>query len=445
MKKSEKNNRDSYSTTQISWGGGGTSLFLAPSEKGGVELLDYEYDETNRIHSLCGGRNYYVSRSGCSGAGFIRQLGDLIPVGYYRVDTRYNEYQYPENVGNGISIMLPYASHTSNKESLLRENPVVIYPREENTIIYCGFYTTMNMVLKKLLSGEELGEEPRLLRRSFVRARDCQKEEEVVELKFYNLFGANSFNPWEFAALGDYQAYSPDERLHQLFHLSPCEDGSVVRTCRIGGTLYATEALASDPCENLQEPLPGWELAGPNMVYKVRKDDVHIVGWVLAKPSYDKRIERVSRIIPQAEREHFDIFVWENIPDENKYIEYELEVPKLLFFLDKEEQFAKVRKGLANKIRCAVHAATRLFIGGYNDKVVLEEIPDDKVVTLQDSLDSGNCQPGTQAFVSRYFPGKTETTAGELKKFAGNSDVMRVLRFVATRDFTLAGKLELPE
>ena len=60
----------------------------------------------------------------------------------------------------------------------------------------------------------------------------------------------------------------------------------------------------------------------------------------------------------------------------------------------------------------------------------MEEIPDDLVISIQDSLDAGNCQPGTESFRDQYFPGKTETTAGELKKFASNKDVIRVLLYM---------------
>ena len=50
--------------------------------------------------------------------------------------------------------------------------------------------------------------------------------------------------------------------------------------------------------------------------------------------------------------------------------------------------------------------------------------------------------PGTQAFVDQYFPGKTETTAGELKRYSDKWEVMRVFRYIAKRD-QIVGKVKL--
>ena len=69
---------------------------------------EYDYE---RIHEECGGRCYYISRSGNSGSGFIKKFGRLIPVGYYRVDTVYNEHHSPIEVGEDIKLMLPYVTH----------------------------------------------------------------------------------------------------------------------------------------------------------------------------------------------------------------------------------------------------------------------------------------------------------------------------------------------
>lgn len=436
------NRRNNNNHIDLSWGNGGTELFLAPCD-GGLEVLDYEYD-TNRIHEMCGGKCYYTSCSGCSGAGFIEKYDVLTHVGYYRVDTVHNEFQYPVEVAEGINLMLPYVSHQSDKGETLSNYPVVIMVGED-TIIYCGFFTNMNEVLATLLSGETLKQTPRILKRTFVNTKSYWRDETEVELKFYNLFG-HSFYPWEFATelLKDYTVYYPEERIYSIFRLSKTEDGKLVRTSRICQTLYATELLKEDPCEKLDTPFNGWELAETNMVYKVRENQVYIVGWELASDAYQKKVERITRFIPNSEAEEFKNFVMEHLPS-SKYVEFELTVPKLLFFLNKEKQFANVRKGIATKVREDAFAAAKQFIADFNDKQILEAIPDDLIITLEDSYTSGNCKPGTQAFVDKYFPGKTETTAGELKKHADNWNVMRIFRYIATRDM-IAGKvkLELP-
>ena len=113
-----------------------------------------------------------------------------------------------------------------------------------------------------------------------------------------------------------------------------------------------------------------------------------------------------------------------------------------LILFNKEKQYAEIRKGIARKIRKDVFSVANDWTSTKNDERLLEAIPDDLVVTIADSHSSGNCVPGTQAFVDQYFPGKTETTAGELKKYSDKWEVMRVFRYIAKRD-QIVGKVKL--
>lgn len=431
-KRNEKNN------ISLGWGAGETDLFLAPSKNGNVELLDYEYDY-EKIHQMCGGRLYYRFWSGASGTGYIKKWAELTRVGYYRVDTAYNEWQYPVKLSDEVSIMLPYQSHTEDKTDVLENNPVVIRVGR-NTLVYCHYYDNMREVLSVLLAGEKLKEEPRTLTRTFV---DVQRRyERVVELKFYDFFGW-SHNPWEFVKDLFAESYiaGAGERLYQLFHLAKCENGMLVSTTRIAGALYASKILEQDPCKALTESIAGWELAGSQMAYRLHENEVHIVGWESSEPAYEKRIERVARFIPDAEKESFKAFLKENL-NFTKYVEFEIVVPKLMFFLNKEKQYAEIKKGIARKIREDVFCVAKNWLSKVNDEKLLEAIPDDLIITIDDSLKSGNCEPGTQAFVDQYFPGKTETTAGELKRYSDKWEVMRVLRYIAKRD-QIVGKVKL--
>ena len=435
-------NKIKKTNIDLGWGDGGTELFLTPV-KGGLEVLDYEFDY-DRIHKMCGGRCYYRSCSGYSGAGYIEKLGDLTRVGYYRVDTVHNEWQYPEEVEYGLKIMLPYATHEECKEETLENYPVVILLGED-AVIYCNFYENMNVVLADILAGRELQGKPKKLKKKFVDTSSYYKRVDEVEIKFYNFFGYASY-PWEFVGelLKDYEVDYPKEWLHRMCHLSKCDDGTLVRTCKIANRLYATEVLEKDPLENLEKEISGWGFLETNMVYKVRKNDVHIIGWKIAEEAYGKRIERMSRFIPTAEKADFTSFVKEHLPD-TKYVDFEETVPKLLFFLEKEKVLTNVRKGIAKKVQEDVLSAARQYIENFNDKQILDAIPDDFIIKIEDSWDSGNCKPGTQEFVNMYFPGKTEINAGELKKYSSNWNVMRVLKYIAIREkITGKIKLELP-
>ena len=123
MKKSSKK-------VEIGWGDGASDLFLAV-EEGGISLLNYEND-TTEVHRLGGGRNYYVSCSGLSGAGYITNLSTLIPIGGYRVETRFDGWTYGPAVVTGgrdeIEILVPTENHISEErqEALLREKPLIV-------------------------------------------------------------------------------------------------------------------------------------------------------------------------------------------------------------------------------------------------------------------------------------------------------------------------------
>lgn len=415
---------------------------MAPTEDGNVELLDYEYDY-EKIYNMCGGRLYYSSMSGCSETGHIKNCGELIRVGYYRVDTTYNEWQYPVKLSDDVSIMLPYQSHIEDKKGLLENNPVVLRVGR-NTLIYCHYYNNMCEVLSKLLTGQALEEQPRILKKTFVDVREnCSRYEKVVKLKFYDFFGW-SYNPWEFVTdlFSESIISYPGERIYELFHLAKCKDGTIVRTTRIGGSaLYATEILPEDPCEALTDSIAGWKVGGPNMAYRLYESEAHIVGWENSETAYDKEIERVARFIPDADKEGFKAFLKENL-NFTKYVEFEITDPKLLFFLNKKQQYAEVKKGIARKIREDVFYVARAWRSKVNDEKLLEAIPDNLIITINDSHSAGNCVLGTQAFVDQYFPEKTETTAGELKKYSSRLEVMRVFRYIAKRD-QIAGKVKL--
>ncbi len=332
----------------VKWGQGDSSLFLHPVANGSFELLDYEFDHTY-IHNLVGGRNFYQSRNGSSGAGFLDTMGILIPVGYYHTDTM-NPWVVRKNV-EGIEILIPYASHTANKSRLLQEYPVVLLIGE-NTIIYVSWYKNFLSVLKAILTRKFV--ETKTLSRTFIRTTEYgmgQKEE--VTIQFANLFGYCKLYPWQWVTdnlLKDYKAGYSSEFPWRIFHVSQLNNGQLIKTNRIGGGLFATDLLQNDPCENVMEAPKGWGIAGPNMTYKVNDDEVYMLGWQLAKPLYEKRIGRLARFVPTTEREKFIAYCRENLKY-GKYVEAELTESKLRFFLTMKEQIAEIRRNIAQKVR----------------------------------------------------------------------------------------------
>ena len=419
----------------VAWGEGGTDLFLNPTESGSFELLDYEYD-TQKVHSIGGGRVTYKSQSGLTGNGFIKRLGTLIPVGYWRVDTVYHD-QYPVSVDkeNDLKVMIPYQTHEPDKDSILRDYPVVILWGEDK-IVYCEF-KQLTKILKKILLGEFSEEGGRLLTKKLLRSTPyTRKEPEEVKLHFYNLWGWKRPYPWPweftYELLDGFQLlprYGSDVNEEiSILRIARDANGDLIRYTSISGVRYGEEIVPEEVLFNGETPIRGWELGKPYTLYRVRNDDVHIVAWTPLRRKLPGIIESFARCYPKGEAELIRGLL-EKI--NNSYEEYELSINKLLFFGDEEKWFKEAQKGLNRKLRKSVTYEIRKILEDRKNQEILEEIPDDLVISIQDSLDAGNCQPGTEAFRDQYFPGKTETTAGELKKFASiNKDVMRVLLYM---------------
>ena len=421
----------------VMWGEGGTDLFLNPTESGSFELLDYEYD-TQKIHSIGGGRVIYESNSRLTGNGFIKKLGTLIPVGFWRVDTACHDH-YPDSVDfdNDIKVMIPYKTHEEDKSKTLRDYPVVILWGKER-IVYCKF-EQLTKILKKILQGNFLEEGGTVLKKKFLRAIPYAKRiPETVKLEFYNLWGWKLPYPWpwEFAdeLLENFKLeprYGADTKeVLDVLRIVRDKNGDLIRYCYISRERYAEEIVPEEAFFNGEAFIKGWDIGGTYTLYQVRNHDVHIVVWASLKKELPEIIDRFACRYPKEEADLIRGMLKKEITD-NDYEEYELSVNKLLFFGDEEQWFKEAKKGLKRKLRRSVSYAIKNKLKDRNNQKILEEIPDEMVISIQDSLNSGNCRIGTENFRNQYFPGKTETTAGELKKFASNNkDVMRVLLYM---------------
>ena len=429
----------------VSWCGGFSNLFIEVKGDKPV-LLDYEYD-TELLHEMCGGRCYYRSRSGCSGAGYVESLGSLVKVGSYRVDTAYIMADFVSvgktSEGKEVLVAVPYASHTSDKSEILRDYPVVI--KTGLKVVYCDFGANFLEILSLILSGKDLPEEcmidcitynrrgHRTIRKTLTRVDDWGHplEEEVV-IEHYNLCSMREtpgIGAFLFKELYPYLANNNGrERMFQLLGVEKLPNGQFVRAVMIGGVgLYRGEILPGNPLET-DDLTVGWQRLADDVLVRFydRSNEVHLVAYVKASEAYGFVAQRLADRL--GEGEEFVSFV---SACEDKYVEYEAVVPKMLYVLDPDVQVEAVRNAWARKVHADVIARTRQWVDKVSDQTILEAIPDDLVVTFDDSLAAGNCRPGTEAFVAQYFPGQTSATAGELKKFSDDYNVMRIFRHLA--------------
>ena len=109
----------------VSFSGGQDTIVMAARTG---EILSYENDK-DLLHSRYGGRQYYYSRSGLSGAGYLEpraQDNDLVELGFYRVDA--NEKLHPKNSPfGGMRIYAPISSHRGVEKTY----PVVVVQHDQ--------------------------------------------------------------------------------------------------------------------------------------------------------------------------------------------------------------------------------------------------------------------------------------------------------------------------
>ena len=385
----------------VKWGDGCSDMFIEVKD-GKPVLLDYEYD-TERLHEMCGGKCYYCSRSGASGAGYFRTLGSLIRVGAYRVDSA-AVIQWFEPVGKlaggkQVLVAVPYASHTPDKSEILRDFPVVV--KYGLTVVYCDFENLLE-VLSLIFSGKSLPEEcvidgvtynrrgHRTIRRTLTKLNEYgEVQEEEVSVELYNLSSTEETST--VFLLKEMQEYMTirwygEERMFRLLSVEKLSDGTFVRLRRFLGFQCRGEILPGNPLET-GELTAGWQREADDVLVRFydKSNEVHIVAYAKADEAYGKASRRLATRL--GEGEEFISFVGAH---EGEYVEFEVVVPKVLYLLDPAAQLAEVRRGLARKVRKDVFARARRWT---DDRTVLDSIPDDTIVTLEDSYSSGNCVP----------------------------------------------------
>ena len=403
---------------QYVWGHGFTDLLLSLEDKT-PQLFDVEFDR-QKLHEICGGRTIYTSRSGELGEGFFNQLGALIPVGTWRVDTKWNdEFQNFVSIGAPqwmpeIMVAIPYVSHQENKEQTLQNYPVVI--KVGTKVIYCNFYTNFTETLKAILLGKDLPEYEgrRKTKKTFQKTftfvyrneeGDKWEEEEKFEIDFYNLFQSSNKetpNPWSFFRdeLIRYKVPYKQPRIFELLGVEKLEDNKFIRTINIDGSKYRGGLLEGNPLET-GELTAGWQRITEDVLIRFYDSEAHLLAYTSAKEAYTKKAQRLAQ--KMGEGEEFIEFL--ESAHQGEYEEFELLVPKALYMLDGTNIIARARKSLANKIKENILYVVRQWIGQVTDESLLEAIPDDLVISIDDSLKAGNCLPGTEAFIKEHFPG----------------------------------------
>ena len=267
---------------ELNWQSERSSLLLRDKGEEMYEILDYRWDY-KEIHKICGGQLTYISRTGLTGKGFIKEYENLIPIGSYRVDTgTMNSFDRIE-YASGTYILFPRNGAVKPSLGLLKKFPVIIVIRSE-IIIYCKF-RNFKKILQEL-KNDTLFQQNKftIITRKLVNVKKSKLED--VSTKFVNTFGKiNHLNwtVWDFFWNDDYVPEIRD-RLCEIFWKGVLPSGKYVSTIRCGDKIYAKDILLDDPFRDPTESLKkDWKRATSRVHYKEEEGRAYVVAWRMRK------------------------------------------------------------------------------------------------------------------------------------------------------------------
>lgn len=359
MSKQQQTRRtqNSFQRHNVSWGGGETDLFIRVNSEGNLDLLDYQYDY-QALHQEFGGKNYYQSRSAGSGNGYLENLGDLIPVGFYRVDTRW-PLSYSKEIGEGWDLMLPYHKNQEDKEETLEKNPVVL--RRGDQILFVRFKELVNVLPKLLDGGFKGGINHYSDRCQILKRRFAAKE---VMFRVYDLYNSGNAN-FESEVLSFMEYLIPNEarakirsKLNKLFKFIE-DDLGIFEIVEINGRLYKGDRLEASPLEDPDFLPSGWEPIDKRVAWKRYGTDIKLVCW---KENFELNEEFPEVIVPEEELEKF--FFWE------------LDIPNVLFQMNRAKYLEQMEKEMVENFK-------NYYEDEIEDSEDVEEVAEIEVVVVE--------------------------------------------------------------
>jgi len=362
------------------------------------------------IHSRLGGKQFYQSRSGCSGAGWIPAKPTLKKVGTYRVDVGgvllgfSPEREFAPHVGE-FEVYAPYSYRGGDTG----EHPVVVRERDGKVTLVPEWQ------LAPFLRGE-IEIEPRTF--EFTYLKDVHSGERKLV--------ATVHQPKDRYDRGDGRAL---RLLVEGFHHAelafvfpegwqPEGDGEFWK--RLGFRRLP------DGLYKVVRNIARYKLGGWDDLERIKKSvpaNVHMLAPNLYIQERDQRYVGVARF--QYEGRWYDF---------ESYIDTQ---EALRIFAGNSAVIAKLEqeleRGAHTKHVRALEDAKRMEDAAREtlarDQVFRELLEQnaDVEISVADSLAAGNCRPGTDDFVQRFFPGRATVTVRELARFAANWNVRRVL------------------
>jgi hypothetical protein len=397
----------------LGWGGGTFDVLLDLRSR---QLIAYSSETAAaKVHQIYGGKNYYCSCSGMSGAGWIPSHMTLRSIATYRVDSAYIEAPDLASVQEtlpGLAIIAPINYRGGN---IPHKWPIAVIkgfrkPYYENNSSYDQLYLLDKYGLSEFLVGEE-----------------GQFEDIEVSVRYVP-------SVWEGATERTFPVRVPKgtclnyrRALVGLFNRElafKAGEGEQMKTNRFWARLGIWQIgdrffkIAQNVCrarytrEELST-VEGLQVASPQNVF------------VLTPNLYIQ------------ESDAFEAVALFNIDGEEVEFEERLEVFEAVKAMagNFAEVLARLETGARNKLEKVREArrqqeqwAAEQAERDAKFRELCEEYAELEI-TLEDSLAAGNCRPGTEDFRNKHFPQRESVKVGELVRFLSVYGVRRVLEY----------------
>ncbi len=383
---------------EVSFGGGVDTILFSVSRR---QFFSYEQNR-DELHRLYGGLPYYTSGTGLTGAGFLQptaEQDDLIKFGWYRTDARGQQGKEivipsPSRYGKPVCGYVPITNHGGIDRSspiVLSDGDNVVFSSVYDAPAYLNSWATLDFMRMTLTYYAAEG-----YTNSFAWGFLNENHMSGVRAtRFLDLERASS----ELRRIGQpYELYGShfDRALNIFSHMTSWRGQ---RWFHVSPDYYLDMMWETDPREIVGEIRNGWIGTGTGLFW------------------------RRSGVVVQAfvERE-FD----------GNWVEYEEEIPVLTWFQHPVSHWvAQIGAELEAKA-ASIRSSRTAVEKPVSDLREWMAANPEVVVRIQDSLDAGNCVPGTASFVRSFGIELIDgaTTVGALLE---NPNIERMLESEAFR------------
>lgn len=252
----------------LNFDGHGSTILWSISRR---QFFTYETDR-EELHRLFGGKSYYTSRSGCSGAGYILPDPgeDLIELGLYRPDTNGEQdakvVLLPSPMGWGHRRLYVYVPWISHRGISFGQSPFVVTDEEGKKIVFARGHDDLLSTLLgwENINGREICQECYLQNGE----RTMFSFQLVNEARFFGLRPTRFLNGGDFSFCREWQSEEGrpggdvfSNRLHILKGY-----GDVWLHRHVDG--FSDQKWSEDPRKLIGHIVSGWLGAGDGLYWR---------------------------------------------------------------------------------------------------------------------------------------------------------------------------------